>query len=34
VMVVVVRLNMRGVPAWTATRDTSSIEGLWRKLRG
>ena len=33
VMAVVVRQNMCGVPAWTRTRDTSSIEAVWRKLR-
>ena len=33
VSVVVVRQNMREVPVWTGIRDTSSIEGVWRKLR-
>jgi len=33
VSVVVVRQNMREVPVWTEIRDTSSIEGVWRKLR-
>ena len=33
VSVVVVRQNMREVRVWTGIRDTSSIEGVWRKFR-
>jgi hypothetical protein len=33
VSVVVVRQNMREVRVWTGIWDTSSIEGVWRKLR-
>ncbi len=33
-MLVVVRQNMRVVPAWTWIRHIGIIEGLWRKSRG
>ena len=32
-MLVVVRQNMCGVPAWTSIRHSSVIEALWRKLK-